>query len=317
MYTYRQIFIQALKVSVYYPSLWFFGFFVALLGSSSGADFFFGSYGFGSRSMLYSFWSGLAEGGLFTPEGVRGLMKVLITNPIYLFVIVLLFLIIFGISILLIFLGTTSQVGLIDQLVGVSKNRPLSFKKGFQTGLTKFWPALGLNIVLKVILFVMIGLPALFSFFSFPGSTALFIIIFDISFLVILILSFIIKYAICAISLRNISFLDSLKSAWKIFLANWLLSLEIALIIFALYMVVNSILLWFFSSIVFGFLKLFTGFIFGLIFLFVIALLFFIFVQIVLTIFHWAIWAIIFELVSNPKYSIKSKINIGFDKLFG
>lgn len=313
MYTYRQIFKQAFKVTWQNPSLWFFGFFVALMGSAGEVELL-GSYGVGG-GVLFSFWQGLAEGGLFTAAGIRGIGKILVSQPFFLFLVALIFLLILGLSALVIWLVIVSQAALIGQIIGISRNETLGWRDGFNLGLVKFWPVLGLNVLLRLISFIFLALGAVFYFLNFPGSLLIFIIVFDICFVFIVLISFLIKYAICGVVLRDMPFVRALKSAWQIFIKNWLLSLEIAIILFVIYLITNSLLFWFINSILFIFLRFFSNFIFGLILVFLSLLAIFTFVQILLIIFHWASWAIVFELLTTPGTALVSRIKSGFKKI--
>ena len=232
MYTYWQIFKQAFRISWQKPSLWFFGFFAFFLGSTAEIELLLGGSSFGSPGFLLSFWQGLAAGGLFTPEGMRGLSQALIANPITLFIIILVSLFVIGIGLLLVWLVIISQSALISQAVGVSKNKELSWRQSFSLGLYKFWPVLGLNLSMRAIVWLLFLITGFLASLKFPGSISLFILSFDLFLVLVLLISFITKYAICGVVLKNQEYKGAIRSAWKIFTNNWLISLEISIILF-------------------------------------------------------------------------------------
>ena len=317
MYHYSQIFKQALKIAFRNPGLWFFGLFVSLLGSAGEAEVLLGSYSFSGRGLLFSFWRGLAEGGLFTLAGVKGIFQALFINPVYLFIILLIFLLVLGLSVLVVWLVMVSLSALISQTISVSRNQNLNWQEGWQAGLIKFWPVFGLNVLLRAIISALFLIIGLLAFFNFPGSVAVFIAAFDIFITLVLIVSFIGKYAICGVVLKDWPFIDAIKSAWELFKRNWLLSFELAIILLGVYLITNSILIFVLGLILLYSLKLFAGFTFGLVIIFLLIFAVIVFVQVILAIFHWASWAIVFELLTGKKSVLLSALKRGFDKVFG
>ncbi len=127
--------------------------------------------------------------------------------------------------------------------------------------------------------------------------------------------SFIAKYAIIGVVLKDWRFSQALKLSWKLFTRNWLLSLEIAIVLFGIYFLATSFLLWLLFLIFVYSLKIFIGFTFGLPLVWLILLSVFIVIQIVLAIFHWATWAIVFELLTAPKTVLASWLSRKFKSL--
>jgi len=315
MYTYRQILKQALKTAWHNPGLWFFGFFVILLGNIGELDLIISSYGFGRDNILLSFWQGLADGGLFSSAGISGTIKIFFTSPVYLFAIALFSLIILGLSVLVIWLVMVSQSALIGQVINISKNRKLSWRESFGLGLNKFWPVLGLNFLMRFAIWFLFTLSGLLAFFSFPADFIIFIPTFVIFLILIIGISFTSKYAICGVILKDWKFTSSIQSGFGVFKRNWLLSLEIALILLGVYLFANVFLLFFLSLILVLALKIYGGFWFGLILILFILAVIFIVAQTLLSIFHWATWVIVFELISNKKNLVASLTGSVFKSL--
>lgn len=315
MYTYRQIFKQAFKVALQRPSLWFFGFFAALLGVAAEIELLIGGSNLGIEGVFISLFTGLAEGGFFTAAGLQGLVQTLFSNPITLFLLVFIFLTIIGLTVVLIWLAVVSQSAIIGQTINISRNQESAWRQNFDLGLMKFWPVLGLNALMRISIWILFGIIGVLSIFTFPGSAAIYIIGFDIFLVLVLIISFMTKYSICAAVLQNKTIIDSIRSAWEIFKKNWLLSLEVAIILFFIYWITSSIVFIVLFSAFIYVLQWFAGFVFGLIFFIVLILALFLLFQIVLTIFHWAVWAIIFELLTVDQPTLVSRIKSGFDKV--
>jgi hypothetical protein len=315
MYTYRQILKQAFKIAWQNPSLWFFGLFVSILGGAGELEVLLGSSGFSRQGALFSFWQGLAQGGLFSTEGIKGLSLALVTNPLYLIALALVLLIILGLSALIIWLLIVSQSALVGQAINITNKNKLSWHQSFQFGLVKFWPVLGLNALMRAVIWFLFVLLGFLAFLRFPGSTVIFIFGFIIFLSLIVIISFITKYAICGVVLKDWQFKSSIKSAWELFTRNWLLSLEIAVILFLIYVVVNFLLFFFLSLIFFYIVSTYLKLL-SLVFLsFLILVLILLFAQIILAIFSWSTWAIVFKLLTGQETKLISRLISGFKKL--
>tara|TARA_Y100000310_G_C20583052_1_gene763962 strand:- start:327 stop:1271 length:945 start_codon:yes stop_codon:yes gene_type:complete len=312
MHTYKQIFKQAIKIAWFNPSLWIFGLLVALLGNAGEIELILGSAGFGGEGILLSFWQGLAEGGLFTIVGIKTFFGIILTSPFYFFSISLIMLTVIALSILTIWLVIVSQTALITKIVSIINNQELKWQKSFSIGLQKFWSILALNFLARFFIWFLLFIIAILASLKFSGEILVFIVVFNILLFLIIIISFILKYAIIGVVLKNWKFKQSLGKAWKIFIENWLLSLEIALIISLIFLLINSLMIFFISNIIISFLTLYVGFLFGLILLVLLAIMVFVAVQVLLTIFHWATWVIVFELLDNKKHTLVSILKSGF-----
>ncbi|MFA5021769.1 MAG: hypothetical protein WC508_01680 [Patescibacteria group bacterium] len=321
MYTYWQIFKQAFKIAWENPRIWLFGLFTAILGSAGGLELLMGGYGFGGQGIIVSIAQGLIEGGLFTVAGFHGFVKILFIHPIYLFVAVLLALVFIGISIFVLWFSLVSQSALIGQAVSISRSKPLTWRASFELGLAKFWRVFSLNLVGQVIVWILVGLVGLTVFFD-PSRPSLVIatfflesVIIAVAFILLLILSFIVKFAICGVVLKDWQLSTAIKETFKLFKNNWLLGIEISTVLFLINFIVSAIMLYLLSWLLFFFLKLYAAFYFGLVFIFLVLLAIFLITQIILVIFHWSTWSIIFELLSTKKPVLRSFISRVFSKV--
>jgi hypothetical protein len=306
MYTYRQIFKQSIITLRHSPSLWFFGFFTALLGNAGGLELVFSSYGFGSEGIIFAILSGFISGGLFTKAAMEGLAKAIFTHPVYVFLSILFLLVIFAISLLLLWISIVSQTALIAKVISIAKSKKLEFKDAFRLGISKFWPVFGINVLIRLVslvLFISIGA---LSLLRFPGAVFVFIIGFTLLLILILVVSFIGKFAIFGVVLENWKFRNSIKQAFNIFAKNWWLSLEMEMILFLIYAVTNLILIYLISWVLFLAFKAYALFFFALVLTFFLAFAVFLSVQVILSVFIWGSWAIVFEILVSKKFALTS-----------
>ena len=180
MNTYRQILKRAFEIAWKKPKLWLLGLLVILLGGASEMEFIFGNYIFGSKGAVAVFFQGLADGGLFTVAGARGLVEALFTNTFYLFIIAFIFLVVLGLTALIVWLVMVSQSALIGKVVSINQGREISGAQGWKLGMIKFWPVLGLNALLRLLAWFLSVVLGFLAFLKFPGSIVFFIFGFDI-----------------------------------------------------------------------------------------------------------------------------------------
>jgi hypothetical protein len=161
-------------------------------------------------------------------------------DPISATIIFLFVLIALAVFLFLLWLAVVSQVGLINNsakiILSDGKKEKTTIKEGFEMGVKKFWQVLGFNLIgasLTCFFAVLVGLPLVFLTVESGISVfLLYMLLFVIFIPLALIVSFLIKYAICFSVIKKHKFVDSFVSAWRVFAKNWLVSLEMALILF-------------------------------------------------------------------------------------
>jgi len=238
MHLYRNILKQALNIAWRNKYLWFFGLFVALLGNGGIYDILIRGF---SKNKSENFFSGLQRIGetdffsFGTLANIPHLFKTEFFSMIILFVVGL---IILASACFLIWLIIASQVALVNNSANIilSKNK-LGIKDGIASSSKHFWPVLWLNIIDKAVLkiiFFLLSLLILNIIFKqgLLSIYMLYIILFVIFIPFVITLSFIIKYAIAYIVIKEDSFLVSVKKGLKLFFDNWLVSIEMAFILF-------------------------------------------------------------------------------------
>lgn len=243
MTLYRSILRQAMTVAFRYHYLWFFGLFATLLASNFEIELV---NRFTNQDPTTYSWESLWNSGLFTSQAWHGLMEVARTHTTSFLAIVVLLLVLAILGIALIWLAVVSQAALVSHsskaLTGmkkpVSTGRSHDISTGFQEGSRYFWPVLGLNIIIRIVVY---GLAAatiipvmLWSNGRGLGFGLTYLVAFIIFLTLALALALIAKYVIATIVLKGKTLGQAIVYAWHLFWNNWLVNFEMAFILFAL-----------------------------------------------------------------------------------
>lgn len=244
MFSYRSILRQALSIAWKHKYLWFFGLFASLAVAGGSMEYQFITQGLGQgfidgayqgssnllalSDLIGQIWWGTID--LFHQN------IIIIINTLTILLLAATFIFVF------IWLAINSQAALIDTIkkIIIPKKKPgiLSIRDGLSTGSRHFWSVLGLNILIKILTsfaFFIISLPLLFLALSNSQSFVIAYIILFVLFVPIAVsLSLIVKYAISARVLEEESLVKSLAEGWNLFRKNWLISLEVAIILFVI-----------------------------------------------------------------------------------
>lgn len=238
MSLYSNILKQALSITCRYKYLWFFGLFATLIGGG-GYEVISKSLSGDTVQALFPNFNRLAETGIFSWKTFLNLGEIFKTNPESTLALLLVGIIILVLLIFLIWLMVVSQIAIVDNSSGIirGKKEPLGIKKGINAGIKYFWPVLGLNLIIKIIIcltfFVMSSLFFLLgNGLNSPVASYLYVILFIILVPIAVIFSFIIKYAICFVAVKSNNFVNAIKESWKLFIKNWLISIEMAFLLF-------------------------------------------------------------------------------------
>lgn len=228
---YSQILKRAWSISWRNKFLWFFGFFAAFFSGGVYEIFFRESDFIVSGKIMQSwqnFWQFLQA---FSPVKI---LQIFSTDPLAGLKVITVDLILLGLIILIVWLSISSLGALINAVKILAEKKSTSLKENFQAGHKNFWPIFLINILGKLLIFsflLLMSLPAL----SKTGSglsTLFYLLIFILAVLIIITVSFLIIYASAFIILKKQPFWRSIKKAWLLFSKNWLVSLEMALILF-------------------------------------------------------------------------------------
>jgi len=235
-YIYRKILKKSWEITKKYKWLWFFGLFASLLGTSGEIDALLQNQrlanapeflmniknffvDFDGKILLNNFINALASSPLATSFAVA---------------------LIVGIGLFIIWIATVSQGGLIESIAAIYSKKGIKFKTALNKGKAKFWPLLGLNIIINFLLYfalIILSLPFAVVYLATTSQGAL-IILTILAFILLtpiaIILAFVLKYAFAYVVVDNKSAFTAFKEAWKLFVDNWLVSIEMAIILFVI-----------------------------------------------------------------------------------
>lgn len=231
-------------------------------------------------------------------------------------------LIVFGLAFALLFAAVVSQGAIVYSAAQYAK-RQSSFPddaEAWHKGVSHFWRLLSLNLARKFV-FILMALAVLWSTVNAlvePSGfdIVLFFMIFILSSLVGLVVSFLLVYAASYVVVEEYPFWRALSSAWKLFISHWVVSFEVGFLLLAanvamlvlamgalVYLFLLPVLLGTFFAQAFASLAVFKIGVFvgyGL-FLFSVILLWSIF-----TVFVINVWTFLF--VKMHKNGIKSRV---------
>ena len=233
---YRDVLKNAWLITWRHKFLWIFGFFIAIiLGNGGEVEILFNNY----QTIMDSQDTVSSIKNLYQ----TGFVNIIISNIQYLFShqpLAGIFIVIIFVALLiaLIWLAVTSQAALFSSVSKFSNKENVNFAGAYKTGRKFFAPVFAVNILGRLaiwILFIVVGLPLL-TLYLLKGNLLgafLFTILAVVVLLpLMLIISFIIKYAIAYLVIKNYHAWDAIRAGWKLFIKNWLVSVEMTVIIF-------------------------------------------------------------------------------------
>ncbi len=240
---YRNILKQSLATIWRNKYLWFFGFFAAFMGSFLELELLFNKTNASFAQNFLSRLQTMKETGIFSSQALSNLGNLFKTEPISMVIMLTIFLIVIVLLGFLIWLSIISQAGLVNNTSqifqsGSKTKSKLGIQEGVETGIRSFWRVLGINLIIKALLYlIFLCLSFLIFFITYQsglsgGAGIINMFLFVIFIPVALVLAFIAKYAICFTVIKKKSFKDSVKNAFQLFRRNWLVSIEMAFILF-------------------------------------------------------------------------------------
>lgn len=234
---FRTIFKDSLHESWRNKYLWFFGFFAALWGSGAELDLLFGNFGERGGTGLFAELQTWADTGIFSAAGWSNIGRLAFTEPFTFFILISILLAVLILFLFVVWISITSQAALVYNSGKIRLDKKHSFKDGWQAGTQKFWTVFGLNLGLRVflsLLFVILSIPIIKSQGSgvVSQSGMIFILLFLVFIPISIIASFLVKYAVAFVVIKSEKLVSSLKLSWRLFIDNWLLSLEMSFMLF-------------------------------------------------------------------------------------
>jgi len=248
---YRTIVSQAWKSTWHNKYLWFFGLFAALLGNGGELEIIFRGFDDNlSEGLIPSLW-GLAQTGIFSKTALVNITHLAAKEPFSVIATLGVLFILLMLGIFVAWLAIVSQVGLVNNAARITTGKRHDIKDGIEAGIKRFWPIFGLNVILKGLIylfFALLSIPVIASASKayFSANSFLFVLAFLLFVPVAITLSFIVKYAICFSVIKGESFIKSIKLGWQLFAKNWIISIEMAFLLFFINFMVGICLVIFF-----------------------------------------------------------------------
>jgi len=244
---YRQTLTEAWRITWRHKYLWFFGFFAILLNSgvASGYRVLINNINFiqNQGENLYKA-KVLYESQTF--NFIYNNVKVFFTNISITNVLTIL--IVLAIFVFSIWLSILSQGSIVAATDKFRRGKFVQAEESFSDGTRKFWPVLWLNVFNYLVTtgaIIVLGLPFL-SLYLIQGqdfwATILLFLNFIILIPVAVIVTFLLQFAIGYVVIRNKKLKDAIALAWRLFIKNWLSTLEMGLIIFLILAIITALI---------------------------------------------------------------------------
>ena len=239
---YRDIIKRAFWITWHNRFLWIFGFFITFLGLGGMYNFVLkNSWDNTIFNRLLNKITSVSLSGIVITENLD---KINLGNLFLLFAAMLLVAVAIA---FFVWLAINSFGGLIHSSQILDKKKKGSFVKSFNKARNYFWPILGVTIMGKALILIFLtitsGLLSSLVVYHSVGRALLYFFSSLILVSISLLISFLIIYASCFIVLKSKGVLESLHKAWTLFKENWVLSVEAAVILFFINLLVKIALI--------------------------------------------------------------------------
>ncbi|MEI7620701.1 MAG: hypothetical protein WCJ57_03995 [Candidatus Falkowbacteria bacterium] len=241
MFSYRQMLLQTFRITWKNRYLWFFGLFASLLSIGAEYQILTRAMSRGASLTWFSDWSNFFNSGLFSWGFFPNLIGMFGQDPVTMSIALVISLVLLAALLLLIWLAIISQIAIVNNSNKIINSKKevadLNLHSGVLAGNKSFWSVLWFNVISKIVVNVLVflvSLPLIFLFWNKIFSGTLYILLFIFLIPLAVAFSLMIKYAIAFVVLKKESFGKALNSAIKLFTENWIVSLEVAFLLFAI-----------------------------------------------------------------------------------
>ena len=238
---YRNILKQAWRLTWRNKYLWWFGIFAALLGNGGEFEILFNNTGANPSQALFPAWQGVASTGVFSWQTLANVGDLFARDTLNIILVLLTCLIVLAVFLFLVWLVVVSQAAIVNNSAAIIKQKGPALREGFNAGILNFWPVLGLNVLVRVIIYallVAISLPAIYFSANFSAKVFYFVALI-LTVVAAIVLSFIAKYAIAYVVINKSRVGRAVSQSWRLFKENWLISFEMAVILFIINLLVG------------------------------------------------------------------------------
>jgi hypothetical protein len=315
---YRPILKKSWFILKKYKLLWPLGLFAAFLGNGGEYGFFFD---FTNNLNQQTTVLQNIKNYFFSKELVDFIG--LFNNALFVNKLLLLLLVIFCLFFvaLIVWLIISSQAGLINGIVETERQAVSRYSVNLKTGSKFFWPVFFINLVAKLISFFVTAviLTPLIVILNAKNSDFFMVTVYA-SFLIFLplvvIINFIAKYAIAEAVINGQKTWSAIQKGWNLFIANWLISLEMAFIILIINAVVGILFIIAGMILVSPFLlfSIFNGTIGILTIPMYLVFFLLLFVGTILSVYQTSAWVLLYLKISKEKiYSKLERLTMPSD----
>ncbi len=224
MTLYRSIIKSSWRITLRHKYLWFFGLFAVLLGNGGEYEIIFRSIQNSGTSE--SVWLRFLEQTILNLDNLFNFGKRFWENPSLASTILFTYLFILFIFLFIIWMTNVSQIAIVNAIFRDLRKKEHNIKIGMHKGAHYFWKIFSLNILKKILIIATLSL------LIAVKSKTIYMVLFMALIPLVVSLLFIIKYAIAYIIIRKEKILESFISAWKLFKKNWIISLELAFLLY-------------------------------------------------------------------------------------
>ncbi len=246
MFSYRFFLKQAWDITKHYKHLWFFGLFASLLYASGEYQIISSFLSQNDSGTFLGTWM-IIIGSLFTASFWTGLFELASQNPTLLWTFISLFILAVALFIIFLYISITSQAALVNQSAKIIESKKkltnLNISDGLKNSRKWFWTVLWLNLGTKLaitICFLILSIPLYFTIINQAWFSGIVYALLFIVFLpIVLFISFTMKYAIASSIIEGKKFLEAVNRGTQMFINNWLVSFEMAFILFLINFIVG------------------------------------------------------------------------------
>lgn len=271
---YRKILSHALAFSWQNKYLWFFGLFAAIVGSG-GYEII--GQSLSSSSVAIETLDGVISAGALNADFFHNLTKIAMEQPLVLLAMFAMFSIIAAAVIFVFWLATVSQAAVVNNYVLFSVDKEHSFQTGLKAGFKYFWKVFFLNVIEKLVVLLVlmiVNLPLIFTIFYTrnPFTSGSYVLLFVLFVPLLLVFSLLVKYAISYVVIKNETLAMSLRRSWQLFKDNWIISIEMACLMFVISFIYAVLIMILISTYVlpFSFIVGLVGLSFGTVISFIV-----------------------------------------------
>ncbi len=226
---YRTILKQAWNTAWRTKYLWFFGIFASLVGS--GGEYELMIRGISKGELLENFEQ-LVQAGFFSTNTLRNIKEIISNDPATFAIVLALLGVIAVLFLFLVWIVIVSQVAIVQVTAKRVGGKETSFQEAINYGVSKFWPALWLNASAKAVIYLVILMMFGLLSVSGIGSGVAYTTAFLIALAIAVLTSFVFKYAVAQMVVKDENLRNSFFSGLKLFRENWIVSIEMALMLF-------------------------------------------------------------------------------------